>query len=359
MNKINFYLFKLSIKYISINLCIITLFVIFINIIEISRILEKENQNLFFYIYLTFLKIPSIINQTIPFVIIVSTAFLFRNLINNNELVSIRNIGLSIFDIFKPISLSILFVGFLILLIINPLSANFEYKINKTLNKKLNDIYSLKISNSGMWIKNQISQKKINFINILNLDLKEMNANNIKILSIDEKNKFFISADKGKILNQEFILNNVVIFDILTEEYNKVDVYNLNLNFTKKNIIDSISNFRLIPFYDYFNHIKNLEKFNLHSPEISLFYVSELLKPIFLVMLGFIVMGYSGKFKRNESFFKILFIAILIGFLIFILKEVITKLSISLNINFIISYVVIFFIPFIIGLYQVIKIEKD
>ena len=102
-----------------------------------------------------------------------------------------------------------------------------------------------------------------------------------------------------------------------------------------------------------------MEKFNLHSPEISLFYISELLKPIFLVMLGFIVMGYSGKFKKNESFFKILFIAILIGFLIFILKEIITKLTISLNINFVISYVVIFFIPFIIGLYQVIKIEKD
>ena len=125
MNKINFYLFKLSFKYIFINLCIITLFVIFINIIEISRILEKENQNLFFYIYLSFLKIPSIINQTIPFVIIVSIAFLFRNLINNNELVSIRNVGLSIFDIFKPISLSITFVGFVNSIIYKSLISKF------------------------------------------------------------------------------------------------------------------------------------------------------------------------------------------------------------------------------------------
>jgi len=359
MNKINFYLFKLTMKYIIINFLIITLFVIFLNLIEISRILEKENQNLYFYIYLTLLKIPSIINQTIPFVIIVSIAFLFRNLINNNELVSIRNVGLSIFDIFKPISLCIFFVGFLTLLIINPLSANFEYKMNETLNKNISDIYSIKISKSGMWIKNQISETKKNYINILNLDLKKMSANNIKILSIDKKNKYFISANNGNILNQEFILNEVVIFDIITEEYNNVNTYNLNLNFSKQNIIDSISNFKLIPFYDYFTHIKNLEKFNLHSPEISLFYISELLKPIFLVMLGFIVMGYSGKFKRNESFFKILFIAILLGFLIFILKEIITKLTISLNINFIIAYAVIFSIPSIIGLYQVIKIEND
>ena len=223
MNKINIYLFKLSFKYIFINLIIITLFVIFINIIEISRILEKDNQNLYFYIYLSFLKLPSIINQTIPFVIIVSTAFLFRNLINNNELVSIRNIGLSIFDVFKPISLSIFLTGLIILLIINPLSANFEHKVNETLNKKFSDIYSIKISKSGMWIKNQISKTKKNYINILNIDLKEMTANNIKILSIDEKNKYFISSNKGKIKNQEFILNGVVIFDITTEEYN--DIY--------------------------------------------------------------------------------------------------------------------------------------
>ena len=186
-----------------------------------------------------------------------------------------------------------------------------------------------------------------------------MNANNIKILSIDEKNKFFISANKGKILNQEFLLNDVVIFDIISEKYNKINNYNLNLNFSKQNIIDSISNFKLIPFYDYFTHIKNLEKFNLHSPEISLFYFSELLKPIFLVMLGFIVMGYSGKFKRNESFFKILFIAILIGFFIFFLKQIITKMTITLNINVLVSYISIFLIPFLIGLYQVIKIEND
>ena len=66
MSKINFYLFKLTNKYIFINICITTLFVIFINLIEISRIVEKENQNIFTYTYLTLLKIPSIINETIP-----------------------------------------------------------------------------------------------------------------------------------------------------------------------------------------------------------------------------------------------------------------------------------------------------
>ena len=65
-------------------------------------------------------------------------------------------------------------------------------------------MYSIKISKSGMWIKNQITETKKNIINILDIDLKQMNADNIKILSIDEKNKYFISSNKGKIKNKNF-----------------------------------------------------------------------------------------------------------------------------------------------------------
>ena len=46
MNKINLYLFSNTLKYVFFNIVLISLFVVFINLIEISRILEKENQNL-------------------------------------------------------------------------------------------------------------------------------------------------------------------------------------------------------------------------------------------------------------------------------------------------------------------------
>ena len=51
-------------------------------------------------------------------------------------------------------------------------------------------------------------------------------------------------------------------------------------------------------------------------------------------MLWFVVLGYSAKFKRNENFFKILFIAILIRFAIFLMREIIFKITLSYNINF-------------------------
>lgn len=359
MKKINFYLFTLASKYILINLIIITILVLFLNLLEISRILEKENTTLGFFLLLSLLKLPTIISEIIPFVVILSIAFLFKNLITNNELISIRNMGFSILDIFKPIAIAIFLFGLFILLFINPLAANFENNFNNLTSKKYPNMYSIKFINEGMWIKNISDDNNKNYINISKINLDNMNAEEIKILNINNKFNKIIIAEKGEIIDKIFKLQNVSILNINNDKFEKVEFYNLILNFDKSNIIDSILNFKFIPFYKYKKHVNNLKKFNLHSSEVSLYYLSEILKPIFLVIIGFTVMGFSGKFKRNENFFKVLFISILIGFLIFLLKEIVTALTTTMEISFIFSYFIIFMFPLIIGLYQMIRIESD
>ena len=106
-------------------------------------------------------------------------------------------------------------------------------------------------------------------------------------------------------------------------------------------------------------HSETLSKFNLYSSEIGLYYLSELLKPIFIVVLAFAIVGFTSKFQRNENFFKILFNAVLIGFAIYILRELVNKFTISFNINFIYAYFIIFILPFIVGVYKTIQIEND
>mgnify|MGYP001184046789 FL=1 len=128
MNKINKYLSKLTLKYLFINTLVISILIIFINILEISRIVDNSNNKLNSFLYLSILKLPSVINETIPFIVIISIAFLYRNLISNNELISMRNMGFSILDIFKPISFTILICGFLILCILNPIISISESK---------------------------------------------------------------------------------------------------------------------------------------------------------------------------------------------------------------------------------------
>ena len=70
-------------------------------------------------------------------------------------------------------------------------------------------------------------------------------------------------------------------------------------------------------------------------------------------------MSFSSKFKRNESFFKVLFVSILIGFIFFILNEVLSGLTISNIVPFWLSYLTLITISVVIGIYQSINIEVN
>ncbi len=359
MNKINFYLFKLTNKYLIINFIIVSLFILFINLLELSRVISEENKSIINFIYLSLLKYPSILNEIIPFVTIISVSFLIRNLINNNELVSMRNLGFSIFDIFLPISLAVFLIGLIFLLFLNPLSVLMESKYDIKLNNNEDSLYSIKISNNEMWIKNEVDQHNSSFINIKNINLKDMVANNIKIILINKNSNKFILANTGKFVENYFSLNDVKYYDFNKEDFKSLKKFDLEINFNEDNILNSISKYKLIPFYKYLDHTKTLSKFNLYSSEIGLYYLSEVLKPLFLVILAFVIVGLTSKYQRNENFFKVLFISITVGFIIFLLKEVIGKLTISFSINIFLSYLIICLIPFFIGLYHVIKIENE
>ena len=359
MFKIKKYILKTTLNYILLNQSIILFLVIFLNFIELTRVIDNENKNLFSFFYLSILKIPSTINETSPFVIIISTAFLFRYLIANNELISMRNVGFSIFDIFQPITLGVFIYGLVILLFLNPLSSISEIKFDNFLENKKENMYSINFSGNSLWIKNIKINEGIYYINIEKFNIKEMLAQNIKILSINDKGNEFLISENGKINENNFLLNNVHKFQINNNDYIFKQNLNLNLNFNQDSILSSLVNYKNIPYYNYINHINSLKKFNLYSPSISLYYLSEILKPFFMILLSFVVMGFSAKYKRNENFFKVLFGAILIGFVFYILREIINKFTLSFEINFIYSYLIIFIIPFLIGLYKVIQIEND
>jgi len=270
-----------------------------------------------------------------------------------------RNLGYSIFDIFLPIAVAVFLMGLFFLIILNPLSVFMEKKYDTKIDNNENSLYSIKISNNEMWIKNQIDEFNSSFINIKNIDLKDMKAKNIKILLINDDSNQFIFAESGQLKSNIFSLTNVKFYSFKDEEYQNLASYKFKINFDDENILNSISKYKLIPFYKYLSHSKTLKKFNLYSPEIGLYYLSEILKPVFIVVLAFVIIGFTSKFQRNENFFKVLFLSISIGFIIFLLKEIIMKLTITLSINIYLSYLIIFLFPLFIGLYQIVKIEND
>ena len=131
-----------------------------------------------------------------------------------------------------------------------------------------------------------------------------MKAENIKILLKKNNSNKFLLAEKGEFKENVFLLKNVKFYNFINEDFKNLKNFNLIINFNKENIVNSISKYKLVPFYKYINHSKTLSKFNLYSPEIGLFYISETLKPIFIVMLSFVMIGFTVSFKEMKIFLK-------------------------------------------------------
>jgi len=360
INKINRYIFLLSLKYILVTFFYLSIVITFINLLELSRTLDQEQQNLKNFLMLLLFKLPSLINEVSPFAIIISITFLFRYLINNNELISLRNLGYSVIDVFKPVGLAIIIISFVLLIIFNPLSSVFEKEYEKLTNKKNANFHSIKINDNEMWIKNTADNENKIYINLQNINLNTMEFKLIKVLSVNssEANKL-ITAKEGYINNKILFLNEANEFNFNSETLIERKLIKINLNFNKDDIIRSVSNFKFIPFFNYLSHIKTLRKFNIHSQEINLYYTFEIIKPLLLLILGFVVMGFSGHYKRNENFFKVIFYSILIGLSIFFLKEILFKITLQGILPYYLSTIIIIILPFFVGLWGVLRIEKN
>ena len=181
----------------------------------------------------------------------------------------------------------------------------------------------------------------------------------VMIIDNSINNKKIFTAEKGLIKKKYLELYNINEIDINKNNNKEYKTKNIKINFNQQDILNSVKYYKYIPFYNYYNYSKSMKKLNYLTPDIILYFLSELFKPFLLISISFVVTGYVSKFKRNESFFKTIFIAIIIGFILFLIN----KLIYSININSWLYYpIVILTIPsisIILGTILILRVEKS
>ena len=123
MNKIlfNYVLsgfFKTILKVVFIFYC----FGIILNLFEEIEFFKDLNVPVLTPLFLTALFIPSLIIQLLPFIIFISSMWFLLNIRNNKDLLTLKVFGYSNFKIFFIIAISAFILGWLFLLLVNPLT---------------------------------------------------------------------------------------------------------------------------------------------------------------------------------------------------------------------------------------------
>ena len=301
------YIINNFIKLLLIVSTIFFLLVLLLNLFEELNFFKDTNESLYYPLLLNILNAPSILINVFPFIFLISAQFLLINLIERNELIILKNFGIDNFKLIIIIS----FVSFLASLFIIILFYNFSAKLKHFYLDIKNDFasdnkYLAVITENGIWIKDEIENKKF----IINANLIEGDIlKNVVITQFD--NNFspqkYIYGEIINIKKNDWIVKKAVIINNNTRTIKNNFLFQSNFNSEKINTLfsnlTSLTIWELLKLReDYISVGYSIKEINLHLQKIYSF-------PVYLTLLTI----FASVFMLNVPLDKPKFIYLLMG----------------------------------------------
>ncbi len=275
-------------------------------ILEELNFFSEIDVKFYYPFFLVLLNVPSLIYELFPFIVLISVQLLMIKIIDNGELITFKNNGLSNFKIMKIISFSSFILGLLVIILLYNFSAilKFQYlDIKKNYTK--DDKYLASITENGLWIKDEIDNK-INFINAKKIDLNSLVE--VEIIQLD-KDFNHLNSIKTK---KAFIKDNLWEIDkgFMIKDDNSVEEINnylFNSHFNFKKINNLYSNLSSITIWGLFDLKKDYGVVNYSTIEIEYHLQKILSYPIFLTVMSIlsIVLMMNIKFQKSKVIYII------------------------------------------------------
>ena len=307
------------IKLLFIIISIFFLLVLLLNLLEELNFFKNSNESLYYPVLLNFLNAPSILINIFPFIFLISTQFLFINLIEKNELIILKNFGIDNLRLIGIIS----FVSFVASLIIIIFFYSFSAKLKHLYLDIKNDFasdnkYLAVITENGIWIKDA----KDGITSIINAeDLKGNILNNVDIVQFNEDFNFIqnISADKINIENKIWKSNSVLLNNE-QESNRRVNDFQLSTNINFQDINSLFSNLTSLSIFE-LNDLRNkYNDINYSSTEVDSALQKIFSFPFYLMLMTILSSTIMMNIKQNRTKIFHLIFGILISVIIYYLS---------------------------------------
>jgi lipopolysaccharide export system permease protein len=216
--------------------------VLLINLLdEFNFFKSKKDLKFIFFIIFTILKIPNLLINLFPFIVLFGGIVFYLKIYNHNEVISLRVMGYSNIQIILIPALTSFIIGYIIVFLIVPFSSSM-LRYYESLRSEYNETKNLVFVNeTGIWILDK-NEKEKNIIRIEKISKDFSVINQITIYNYDSSNNFIkrIDASEGFIKDKNWQLNKVYI--ISSNKKNNNENYLNNYNYTSNVNISELKN---------------------------------------------------------------------------------------------------------------------
>jgi lipopolysaccharide export system permease protein len=242
LKSINRYIINEYIKSLFIVIAVMLSIILLINLLdEFNFFKSKKDLKFIFFIIFTILKIPNVLINLFPFIVLFGGIVFYLKIYNHNEVISLRVMGYSNIQIILIPALTSFVIGYIIVFLIVPFSSSM-LRYYEDLRSEYNETKNLVFVNeTGIWILDK-NEKEKNIIRIEKISKDFSVASQITIYNYDSSNNFIkrIDATEGIINDKNWQLNKVHI--ISSNKKNNKENFLNNYNYTSNININELKN---------------------------------------------------------------------------------------------------------------------
>ena len=242
LKSINRYIINEYIKSLFVVMAVMLSIILLINLLdEFNFFKSKKDLKFIFFLIFTVLKIPNVLINLFPFIVLFAGIVFYLKIYNHNEVISLRVMGYSNIQIILIPALTSFVIGYVIVFLIVPFSSSM-LRYYEDLRSEYNETKNLVFVNeTGIWILDK-NEKEKNIIRIEKINKDFSVVSQITIYNYDASNNFIrrIDATEGTIKDKNWLLNKVNIISI--NKKNNKDNYLNNYNYTSNVNISELKN---------------------------------------------------------------------------------------------------------------------
>ena len=316
-------------------------FIFLIDAIELSRRISKvNNSDIFLALKLSLLKLPGMIFEILPFIVLFASLGTFFILARRSELIIARASGISIWRLLLPGISLIMILGFFVITILQPLIATSTYKFKELEARFLRGQPSLvTLSENGLWLKDMnLENNSYRIINSLGLEKEASNLERVIFFNHSKNGKLIsrFDSESALLIDNSWILKNIWIYENEKKPEFKSKI-TVKTNLTPNQIQENFAPPETISIWNLPKFIRIAEQAGFTATKHKTKFYSILAFPSFLSSMLIIAAPFSIRFIRSEKTNSLILSGLICGLLLYTLSNVISAFGSSGSINPILS----------------------
>lgn len=301
----------------------------------LRRASSKEEITTDIVVQLSLLKLPHMVQDMLPFVVLLGSMFCFWRMARSNELVVARAAGISAWQFLASPLLITLLVGIVLVTAFNPFAAAMRTQYEALESQYLGkDRAEFAVSESGVWLRQSSNgQQSIIHANDVAGDGNAATLESVIVFEVLSDQTFLgrIDAKTATLRDGYWELMDAFVSD-RTGDSQSVGTYRLATDLTFEGIQDSFASADTLSFWDLPKFIGTMEEAGFAAVTHRLYLHSLLATPFLLCAMVLIAAAFSIKTSRRSSTALMIVGGILAGFMLHFFTNVVHALGQSASI---------------------------